>query len=561
MTFNPTLVRLLSNVPFFNDYNHTMSFKDSTAQRLYFESKVTHSYTDFTYQRQENYIMFHNPDNLYKKWFYGFITKKEYINPHTTRIFFEIDVYQTWQFEMKWKPSYIVREHRDRWNTDGSPVINTVDEGLDYGTDYQVVSAEQYQPTAGIYYLVICSKQGMHGDVDQAYYAMQNGVPQLLCYYVHPFKLNGDTPSTNLGTLSDVVDVLASMYTSNNAVNNIVSIYITDFLPDMPGNNNGVVSFSTHYEKVTLAGQLNGADVVTIFVKDMVYGGFSYAAGEKYEGYAPQTESKLLMHPYTVLELQDLRGNKVTYKNEYIDGDLINLTIMGSLGFSNKVAYNVQGYLTGPAMNDDFIKNKVTVEHSLISNEPNDLPILTDYLSAYIQGNRNTLQNTKNQTLFNGAMGLAQAGVGAAMGGPIGPMMAMQGIQDVANTAFAIQGMNAKKSDIANAPPGITKMGGNTYFDFGNGLTGIWIIKKQITPEYQKRLTDYFKMYGYRINELKIPNLKTRESFNYVQTVAANISGNIPNDEMFKLKSIFNAGITIWHGDYVGDYSRSNDEI
>lgn len=575
MTFNPTLVRLISNVPFFNDYKHTMSFADSTAQRLYFEEKITHSYTDFSYQRQEqsikvpglydelyncNYVMFHNPDNLYKKWFYAFITRKEYINPHTTRIYFEIDVYQTWQWEMKWQPSFIAREHRLRFNADGTPVVNTIDEGLNYGTEYEIVSAEQYQPTAGIYYLVICAKQGMHGDKDKAYYASLNGLPQLLCYYIHPFMLNGDIPATSLGTLSGVEDVLASMYTNNNAVNNIVSMYITDVLPDQPGYNNGTLSFSTHYEKATLTGQLNGVDVNTVFVKDMIYGGFSYVVGDKYEGYNTVTEGKLLMFPYTLIELQDLRGNKTVYKNEYINGTTLQIDILGSLGFNNKTSYNVHNYLTG-TIDDDIIKNKVTHEKALINDEPNDVPIMTDLLSAYLQGNRNVIQNQKNSILFNGAMGLASAGVGVAAGGAFGPMMAMQGIGEVANTAFAIAGLNAKQQDIANTPPSLAKMGANTYFDYGNRLTGIWIIKKQITAEYRKKLTDYFKAYGYKVNELKLPNIKTRESFNYVQTVGANIKGNIPNDDLFKLKAIFDNGVTIWHGDFVGDYDRGNDEL
>jgi hypothetical protein len=37
-----------------------------------------------------------------------------------------------------------------------------------------------------------------------------------------------------------------------------------------------------------------------------------------------------------------------------------------------------------------------------MNNNPNDLPILTDMLGAFLQGNRNSIQNQKNSTIFNG---------------------------------------------------------------------------------------------------------------------------------------------------------------
>jgi hypothetical protein len=87
------------------------------------------------------------------------------------------------------------------------------------------------------------------------------------------------------------------------------------------------------------------------------------------------------------------------------------------------------------------------------------------------------------------------------------------------------------------------------------------VIKKEITDEYRKKLTDFFKMYGYKLNEVKVPNLKTRQHFNFVQTVGANITGNIPQEDIEKLVSMFNNGVTLWHGDWVGDYSQTNGEL
>lgn len=44
------------------------------------------------------------------KWFYAFITKMEYVNNNMTRIEIATDVWQTWQFDITFKESFIERE-------------------------------------------------------------------------------------------------------------------------------------------------------------------------------------------------------------------------------------------------------------------------------------------------------------------------------------------------------------------------------------------------------------------------------------------------------------------
>lgn len=79
-----------------------------------------------------------------------------------------------------------------------------------------------------------------------------------------------------------------------------------------------------------------------------------------------------------------------------------------------------------------------------------------------------------------------------------------------------------------------------------------------IRPEIAKSIDDYFDMYGYATNKLKVPNMEGRESWNYVKTKDVIISGSLPVDSMDAVKKMFNSGIRFWHGDFVGDYSRSN---
>jgi hypothetical protein len=301
-----------------------------------------------------------------------------------------------------------------------------------------------------------------------------------------------------------------------------------------------------------MAQAVNGTNYTTMFVKDMNYGSKIWDAGPKYTGFTAQPEVKLNSYPYRVIELTDLRGNSITIKPEYIDSHDLVINISTALGMSNKVAYTVKDYLNA-AIADDGQKIKTNIQNSLINNSPNDVPIMTDLLAAFLQGNRNSIQNSRDQIAWQGAWGA----LGNAMtANPAGF------IQGVGSAYLQMQGINAKIKDISNQPPSISNLGGNTSFDYGNGLTGLWIIKKEITAEYQKKLADFFNMYGYKLNEVKFPNLKTRQRWNFVKTIGANIFGNVPQDHLEKIKTMFDNGVTIWHsGAAVGRYDYPNPEV
>ncbi|MCU7526199.1 MAG: phage tail protein [Ignavibacteria bacterium] len=568
----------MSDVPFNLTYEHTRWFTSTIDQTNYFLSKASHTFTQFTYQREEqairvpanydslydcNYVMYQNK-NYSGKWFYAFITKKEYVNPEMTKIYFEIDVFQTYRFEMLWNPSFVEREHCQRWNSDGTPIVNTVDEGLMYGTEYDTVSVKQWIPHTDTYFLVIVSKQTLHGGSANVGKIVPtiNGNVQPLSYYVHPFKKNGSTPNVTLDgmdiNLSSVQDVLTCLYSQTTAVNNIVSLYITDYI----GYNNFLNASSQWVDQATI--QDSTTSFNTLYIKYMpYYDTMDKDMGGKWTGYKTVTESKLLMYPYTQLTLDDFKGNRANFKTEYINGDNLWLKVKGSIGTSNKVSYGVKNYNTN---NTDGFFDEIVDETALINNEPNDVPIITDLLAAYLQGNKNTIANQKSSILFNQVTGAFNGMVNTAMmGHMMGVSGVMQGIgegvQSLGNGYLQMQGLLAKQQDIANTPPSIAKMGSNSSYTLGNGYSGVYIIKKQIKSEYIKKLTDFFKMYGYKLNEVKIPNLHTRQHFNFVKTVGANIHGDMPNEAITKLKAIFDKGITLWHGDWVCDYSKTNGEI
>lgn len=88
---------------------------------------------------------------------------------------------------------------------------------------------------------------------------------------------------------------------------------------------------------------------------------------------------------------------------------------------------------------------------------------------------------------------------------------------------------------------------------------GFFFYKMNIKQEYAKIIDDFFTMYGYKVNQVKIPNITGRPNWNYVKTLEANILGDIPQQDLQELKNILNSGVTFWHNSNTFlDYSQNN---
>lgn len=580
-----TDIRFLSGIPFRNDYQHTRWFKSVTEQQTYFNSRnIVHRMTQANFTPADatnmyiacdasvealygtNYLMFKNA--THNRWFYAFVTKIEYVQRNRTNVYFEIDVLQTWRFLFQFKPSYIAREHCQQHYSAGTPYINTLDEGLDYGKEYDIVSVQHFPPKDDFLFLVIVAKSLLHKDGELEPNTIKstiNGSPQPLSYYVHPFKRDGSALSVSVGSsnfeVTKITDLLSNIYSQDDAVNNIVSLYVTEHIGINPTFSDNTLYLPGDYFGRAMISDNESMNIDTIYVKELShYSRETIDCGNKYSGFRAVPESKLLMYPYCITILDDMKGNRLELKNEYINGTSLIVRKQGSLGVSNKVAYTVPDYNTHDRY-PEWEKLSIGLETSMINNNPNDVPIITDMLSAYLQGNKNSLENQRNSIMFNGAMNAVGGAVGGAMSGGIGGIIGSTTglVQGAGNTVLQLQGLQAKQADISNTPPQLVKMGGNTAFDYGFGLTGFFVIKKQIKPEYVNKLASFFNMYGYKMNEVKMPNLETRKYWNYIQTVSCNIVGDLNNDTLNKLKSIFDNGITLWHTNDIGNYNLENE--
>ena len=606
-----TNVRLLSGVPFYNDYKDTRWFDTKAAQTAYFLNRACpKSMQQATFQRFEdktyisvsapiddlravNYLMFQNAKTS-DKWFYAFVTKLEYRNTSTTYVHFQLDVLQTWRFDYGFKPSFVLREHTPLWWGDGTPVRNTVPEQLNYGEAYDIVYRHNFKPYNGMKFLVLIANSSLHdaysapaepiftsGDI----VGSRIGVPQPLSYYVVPFYPSGKPIyyyANQSIPISTPEQVFKSLYTSAQSVNQIVSAYVTDFtglkvtVTQNAVNNGGVfgdvVTFNGVDQEVTweLWSDDTTGNITFYYVKaaNTFWPLKQQILPDKYDVLDPVGESKLLMYPYTVGILTDYKGNQYEFRMEDIGNNYLTILMRGALGTSNKTMFALADYNNTSMGTLEETDQPHAMDHALIDNEAHDIPVVTEYLASYMQGHKNSIQASRNNATFNGAMSVASgiAGMAASASSPMGSpgglaAGAVHTVQGAGNAVLQLQAINAQLKDVSNIPPSISKMGSNIAFDYGNNYEGYNIVLKQIKPEYQKKLSDFWHAYGYKVNELKVPNFHTRLSWNYVQTLNCRILADLNNEDLAELKAIFDNGITLWHTDDIGNYDLLNGGI
>lgn len=118
-----TNIRLLKS-PLTLNNKHQITFSNDQLQEQYFLSLPFVEDENASYQRKDNVIRFnkhideiisfnycmYKNENYSNKWFYAFITSMRYINDNVTEIGIATDVFQTWQFDIIYKKSFVERE-------------------------------------------------------------------------------------------------------------------------------------------------------------------------------------------------------------------------------------------------------------------------------------------------------------------------------------------------------------------------------------------------------------------------------------------------------------------
>lgn len=498
-----TAVKVLHNVPLDNSYTDTLDFSGVSAQIAYFTGKAKYAWNNMTPIRLQNaikvpknsddlfdcnYIMFQN-SNFGQKWFYAFITKIEYINVNLSLIHYELDVWQTWQFDITIKPSFVIREHSND-DTIGS---NLVPENVELG-DYRfgAYSGPGFlvSYTINVASTVDNSGTGVNGDM---YGKVYSGLR--FNYFATAEQANTFIASIVSAGKSDAIVG--------------ISMVPTEFKPQ----DSEVGKTIPHY---TVSKPKNYSNI---------------------DGYIPKN-NKLFTYPYNFLMVTNHQGTVANYHYEYFAQDQCTFDYYGDATLNPQAVLIPQDY-----------KQSTTSATPPYDGNPNEKIVIdgfpqcafsTDTFKAWLAQNASSIAISTLSSAMS-------AGIGVASGSPVAASMGVIGVGNVI----------AKVSDASVQPPQAHGSTGSTAM-ITNGLKQFSFCPVFIRAEFAKIIDDYFSMYGYATHRLKVPNITGRPSWNYVQTLDAKIVGSVPFGDISKIKQMFNRGVTFWHGDYVGDYTRNN---
>lgn len=521
MNFIPeTNLLILKNIPLDITYKNTITFPDEIAQRSYFSSKMKYSFTDFTYQRLEravrvpvvadtlydcNYIMFKN-SNFGNKYFYAFITKIEYVNPNTTHIYFEIDVMQTWYFDYTLKYCYVEREH----SATDAPGDNLKPENFGVGpyvsTGFRAISDKTTQ-------IIIV------GYVDYNEFSpIVNGAVYCGIYQGVKYKAFHSV----LGI--DALNAFINQITANGMAQAVVCMY----------------QISQNVLPQTISGT-QGIDIESTSQPMQNYVNLS-ARPSTLNGYTPRNK-KLLTYPYCYKYVSSRSGSANIYRYELFSGTpkFYKISTFIQPVESKLVPVNYGNPDTGNV-------NSFNSDESVVTGNAPVCAWSFDSYNNYVNANRNSITwGLMNDTVIEPLSNAISSG--NIIGGTIGA---------IAESASAAASLIAKTDDMKKIPATLKGSLATQTINAFESRFDFYEKDVTITAEYAKMIDSYFDKYGYATNENKIPNINTRESWNFIKTLNCIISGSLPCDDMEKIRNIYNSGITFWHGDYVGDYSRNN---
>lgn len=519
---NRTTIRVLKDVPLDSTYTDTIKFGSASAQQAFFIGKQKYAFDNCTYQRVNssvaqpraayttrvpviadnvydcNYIMFQN-SGFGNKWFYAFIKQVNYINPNNTEIVYELDDYQTWQFDFTVLPSIVEREHP---NTDNL-FENLEPEPFNVTPDYifdPPVTTELINPQ--IRALATTTAEG-----NEAAGIMVNNIFNNL--------IIGEYPATEAGAAQ--LKTTLDAYASNGRIDNVVTIYMTP----KPIINSG------DYESLTLT-------------------------GPHINNYTPRNK-KLLSSPYCIIQADNGLGDIQQYKYEDFCDYLINSEgeVVATPRSYIFYCYYYCGY--PPAMvltsGNQGYQNKANPNCLSITQ----FPQCAWSKDTYTSWMASALPRQAVQSLVNIGVGALS---GYAAGGSAGAIVGGVGsaIREIGNTVNF--NMEASQRELTgNKSAGLASP---ATIPFITNDIGFHLYNVSIKPEIAQQIDDYFDMFGYATNKLKVPNMEGRESWNYVKTNNVIIKGSLPVEAMNRIKAMFNAGIRFWHGDFIGNYARSN---
>lgn len=544
-------VYILKNVPLEPSFDHTIWFDSPEQQATAFTTYALAFYFDkVSYQRYPrpyitldktadelfdcNYMMFRN--TAYgMKWFYAFITQVEYISNTTSRIYYTIDPMQTYLFDVNVGQCFVEREHAmtdaigDNLNPESFELGEYVYDA-DYfpniflKTNYVICILATWKATyKDNKWVIEDSSTGGVGGVDSGIYT---GLTKNL------FKYDLSNPRACVENANAVI----MEATKANKADGIVSI--------------------TMYPKFFMNWSITG-DLATGLVPDTVDSIPAFSG--TFDGYKPKN-NKLYTAPFCGVYVDNLQGNAANYAYEYFADRKPTFNIVGA----------VNGNLECASIPINYKGLPTNFQESLLMGGFPQCAWNVDTFKAWIAQNKyaiaagvatTTIDTVKNVAMAATGVGMAGevAGMSAAMTGA-GSAQTIQAVGQYANAYQNAQNVSYNaQSDVLNktinlvaqvktasTQPNHARGQQSSSVFCAMGYQGFHYMPYRIQGQFARIIDDFFSMFGYKTNRLKVPNRNGRKAWNYVKTCGCTLTGSAPADVTAALVQIYDRGITFW---------------
>lgn len=542
-----------------NDINQ-LTFANATAQFNYFNSLPKIVADNFTYQRKDgtirfganfddiieyNYVMYRN-DAYSDKWFYAYITGMEYLNDNVTAISIKTDSFQTWQFDLTYKPCLIDREHTNN-DTIGA---NTLPEGLELGEivcngtvnnfgvnidgvgDWVIVVDVSMVENPGDNQTLSCSGT----PTGQYVNSMPSGLYHLILG-VNQSVVISARHIINLYDKAGLSDAVQNVYILPRALIGDVSVVTLSTMGSAP----------QPYESVGVYMPNNSTGATNL-------GTFSYNRPTSICGYVPKN-NKLFVYPYNYINVSNNAGTTIPYHYEDFAGN-VSFKVEGVLTPSGSIKATPVGYKY-------ITENENAYDYGISGAKYPICAWTTDSYTNWLTQNSINMEHQWNQAIFMGGYEAIRntAEVGLSSGNALlGAGVGLSGYAaNLIGTALEQHRAKSQANLVPDQARGNVNAGDIVWSKLKSQYT---FMPMSIKPEVAYCIDEFFSQFGYKCNRVKVPNITGRRNWNYVKTVGCYIAGNVPQDDMAEIKAMFDRGITLWHNPATfADYSQNNDII
>lgn len=538
---------ILLKVPLEISDDNQLTFANATAQYNYFYSLPKLELEKYSYQRKDgsirvgvlvddlyeyNYVMYRNT-NHDNKWYYAFITNISYVSDSVSLVTIKTDVWQTYQFDLTYKPTFVEREHVN----DDTVGLHTLPENLELGelvqnssttiapnkTVWTQGSSEQLTNKYMIVFQVTQLPDGSYGISRSHRY---NGVYSGLFYL-------------GVKNASDATLLIDKYAASTVKTDAIISIFIA---PTAFFDNCEFSNIMTSGGNITVYYPVDDT-----YASDMSDANYTLSMPSKLDNYTPKN-NKMFTYPFSYLTIDNNAGACITERYEnFVTPSTPSFYMGGSLGQGCSIKLCPIGYKGQASAAENYEEGISAMK----------LPVCgwaSDYYTNWLTQNALNIPLTIGKTVAG--LGLTAAAIGSGM--VTGGAGVVAGASAAVNAATQIGNLIAEQRQASLVPD---QAHGNTnQSDCNMGFQKFFTVKcMSVKSEYAKIIDDYFSAYGYAINTIKLPNVTGRTNWNYVKTVGCYIEAHIPQEDLAEIKAMFDKGVTFWHNPATfADYSQNN---